>query len=311
MNKEEIIFYSAYGSKKRMGILWTPDDNMDLKGIIFVSHGMSEHILRYSELAFYFVKKGFAVCAPNHEGHGLSSDKYSLGHIDSKNGYLNIVYDFHEFFKAVMLRYSGIPCYAIGHSMGSFIIRLYVSKYPESFDGIILSATGGWCLAAKAGLLISKFMMNIGKNRTACHLFKNICISFFNKKFKSTDAKYGWTSRDKGKIESFYDDEFCDITYTYSGYYNILKLIKEVNSLKWYEDISKSMPVFIIGGTDDSVSKLGKGIKSLYNNLIKYGSIDISIKLYDGGRHEMLNEINRYEVFQDIYLWILQKIKIN
>lgn len=305
---EKLNFKSVSNEQNRFGMIWSPKNTSTIKAVVQISHGMCEHIRRYEEFAMFMVKKGIVVCGSDHEGHGFSTEKSNLGYIDTNKGYINMVNDLHIFTKIIKKRYKAIPYFLLGHSMGSFLARFYASLYPKELNGLILSGTGGSGILVDYGLFLSKFMsMLVGKNKKGMLISSFMDIAF-NNHFKPKRTKYDWISRDNSKVDDFIDDEYCNFVFSYNGYVNLLKIMHRVNEKKWFKEISKSLPIYIFSGSRDPVGNFGKSVEKIYTKLLHEGCTDVSIKIYENGRHEMLNEINRYEVFQDINLWIKELI---
>lgn len=305
---EKLNFKSVSNEQNRFGMIWSPKNTSAIKAIVQISHGMGEHITRYNEFAAYMAKKGIVVCGTDHEGHGFSVDKSNLGHIDTNKGYINMVNDLHLFTKIVKKKYKSIPYFLLGHSMGSFLARFYATLYQKEINGLILSGTGCGGFFIDYGLFLSKFMLIFMGKNTKATLFANFTDRIFNKSFGPNRTECDWISRDISKVDDFVDDDYCGFAFSYNGYVNLLKIIHRVNEKRWFKEISKDLPIYIFSGSKDPIGNFGKGVKKIYTKLLHEGCTDVNMKLYEGGRHEMLNEINRYEVFQDVHLWVKELI---
>lgn len=310
MKKEEIFFKSSQGESKRFGIIWRCDKNIDIKAILQISHGMCEYINRYEELAEYMTKKGIVICGNDHEGHGKSSKKENYGHIKTNTGYINIAKDMNFFYNIMKSKYKDIPYFILGHSMGSFILRYYIENFDISnISGIIFSGTAYKTFIIKLGLILCNIFSIIKGEKERAVFISNLSNKIFNFSLKSNRTCFDWISNDKNNVDNFINNDKCAFTFTYGGYINLLTVLLKVNNKKWFKNFPDDMPVYIFSGDKDPIGNFGKGPIKIYNKLVENKCKDIKIKLYDGGRHEMLNDLNKYEVFQDLYLWIENHIK--
>lgn len=304
MQKKELYFYSPKNKEKRYGIIWYPDDKNNIKSIIHICHGMCERIGRYELFADYMTKKGFIVCGSDYEGHGLSTDKENFGHISYKDGYINIIKDIYKFQLIVKKINKNIPYFLLGHSMGSFLTRQYALVFRNSINGIILSGTRCSGLEVYAGLAVCNIMKLFRGERAKGRIILHFTDKIFNSFFQPNRTEYDWLSRDNNIVDDFINDCFCGCVFSYSAYINLLTVLKIINKKKWYKSIDKSLPFFIISGTDDPVGNFCIDVFKFYDNLIKSGCKNLYLKFYNNARHEVLNETNKYEVYKDISKWL-------
>ena len=282
------------------------DSSVPKKGILQVSHGMCEYFLRYDDFARFLAKEGYIVCGNDHIGHGNSISKYDdLGYFGEQEGHRCLVEDVHTLTMILKKRYPGLPFILMGHSMGSFIVRAYLDKYSEDIDGAIISGTSGGNIFAGAGISAAKFLIDSKGSRYRSDFLKRLASFSTDKRYDAHyDPDFDWLTRDRKVIDRYKADKRCNFTFTANGYLNLFTLLKNVSSPSWGRQIRKDLPVYIFSGSDDPVGDYGKGVKRVYHHLIKIGIENVSLRLYEKGRHEMLNEINRNEVYQYVLKWL-------
>ncbi len=287
---------------------WSPD-NSEVKGTLQVVHGMAEHSGRYEEFAEFLTEKGFILYANDHKGHGLTGkNNKSLGFFANKNGWLQVIEDVIELSKIVKKENPDTKHFMLGHSMGSFILRSVVAIENKIADGVIVSGTNykkGFVLSS--GKFIAKLQgLFSGKRKKSIFLTK-MSFKDYNKNFEPKKTVFDWLSRDYDKNYAYKKDPFCGIIMSNRFFVDIFSLIQFANSEKNMKNVSKELPMFFIAGNMDPVGEFGKEVEAVYNKYKSLGVKDIKLKLYDEGRHEMLNETNRQEVYADILSWLEQK----
>ena len=287
-------------------ILWEPQGTP--KAVILISHGMAEHIARYDALGQYLAKEGFLTAGYNHLGHGEEAPV--LGFFAPEDGWGKVVADLKTVMDYISSLAPGRKRILLGHSMGSFLAREYILRYPQGVDALILSGSG-WhpkllCVFGKG---LAKIPLALRKGDKPSKFLDSLAFSSNNKPFKAPGVSTcAWLSRDKAQVKKYEDDPFCGYTFTASGFYDLFSGLKELTKLDRFERISKDMPVYFMSGKSDPVGKMGEGIKILEGQYRSAGLKNITVKLYDGARHELFNEINRDEVIKDMTDWILHHI---
>lgn len=281
----------------------------DIRGILQISHGMCEYIERYEEFIDYMTSQGILVFGNDHLGHGnsINSDD-DLGYFAPKNGWKCLVNDLKFLSDMIKDKYPYVPFFILGHSMGSFLLRAYISKYGSDLTGIIISGTGGINPLAGFGEFLTTKMSKIKGSRYRSKLFNKIFFHGFNKGIKDDLSTFAWLTHDKLIVDKYTNDFKCNYIFTLNGFLNLIKVQRLTTDKAWTDTVPKELPILIISGDKDPVGNWGKGVTSTYNNLVKANIVDITLKLYKDGRHEMLNEINRFEVFDDIEKWMNQYI---
>lgn len=286
-----------------------PIDYGSIKGVVQISHGMAEYSNRYSHFAVELCKAGYAVFISDHVGHGASVEsKEMLGFFGEENGEETFIDDLKTLSDMAKAEYPDKPLFMLGHGMGSLIARKYTAKYGYLLDGVIYSGTSGENPALGVGLLITNTLIKQYGPMHRSELLDTIAFGSYNRKTQKRTER-DWSTRDEAEVDKIIADEFCGYKYTVSGMKALFTTLKQVSSPQWYNTIPHHMPVYLLSGSMDPVGDYGKGVKEVYRNLKKTGHKNVTMKIYEGARHEILNETNREEVCADIVEWLDDKIK--
>ncbi|OCT14527.1 hypothetical protein A8709_26145 [Paenibacillus pectinilyticus] len=320
MRKGHFIWEDAQGINHYV-YEWLPSEGINVKGIVQIAHGMAETAARYERLASVLTDQGYAVYANDHLGHGLTAGSPDAVGKYGKDGFhamvavmgqitLQIRSLFEDKWQSGESTERGIeskhlPLYVLGHSMGSFLTQHYLvshmEKYPDHVQGILLSGSNGKEGAAlNAGIAIATLEAAFRGDHFRSLLLTALSFGSFNNHFKPNRTPFDWLSRDEQEVDAYIDDPYCGVVFT-SGYFrDFFKGLKEIHQAQHVNRVRKDIPIYIFSGEDDPVGGHGKGVRKLIKAYEDLGVQDLSYKLYPGGRHEMLNEINRAEVMQDI-----------
>lgn len=281
------------------------------KGIVQISHGMQDHILRYGDLIEHLTNKGFIVCGCDDLGHGKTSKlKETDGFFAEKNGDKFVLNDLHTLTTIVKNEYKDVPFFLLGHSMGSFFARAYASKFPNELDGLILCGTSGKVFGTGLGIKLLDMVMFFKGKKQYCTLVENIMLSSYFKYIEDVKTKKEWVTSDPVKLKEYETDPRTNFRFTASAYKDMLKTLKKVNTNGWAKSLPKDMAILICSGSHDPVGAYGKGICGVYKLLEKQKMSDVQMKLYSGARHELHNELPhiREEFFNDVENWLNQKV---
>ncbi len=307
LKKEKFSFKSSNGVDIINGLI-TRKAEPPYKAIVQISHGMQEHLDRYEEFIEFLAQNGYIVVIHDHLGHKNSiSSKENLGFMAEKDGYKFVLSDLATVSGRVRKSFPQLKLFLLGHSMGSFYARVFVAKYPHLLDGIIISGTGGknklLPIGKKAVCIAIKFK---GAKYRSKFITKLIFGNYLSK-IENPQTSSDWLSRDKEVIKKYRSDEYCKFIFTLSGYRDLLTINSIANTKECFDNSKKDIPYLMFSGDMDPVGEWGKGVKEVYKNYKNAGVKDIQLKLYAGGRHEMLNEINKQEVYDDIISWLESK----
>lgn len=277
------------------------------KGLILLLHGMAEHSGRYNDFAQFLNNKGYHVYAWDHRGHGETGKSMKiLGYFADEQGWNRVVKDIETITVNLKEKHTDLPIILMGHSMGSILARSAVQNFGNLYKGVILSGTtlGGSNAKLKMGKMITKrYIKKHGPKKQALPLDK-ISFGSFNKKFAPNETPFDWLSRDGDKVREYIHDGLCGFVCTGKFFLDLLEGSKETRDLRNISVIPKELPIYLFCGEKDPVSNMSKEVVKLHQMYKRVNIQDVSIKVYKDGRHEMLNEINREEVYDDVYNWI-------
>lgn len=296
---KEKIFYYKWKTQK------------PLKGIIQLAHGVGEHAGRYQPIASLLQEQGYDVYANDHRIHGKSAKSNDhLGFYDGEDYFSDAIFDMRKLSKIIKEEHPNRKIILFGHSMGSLLSREYVTKYGDDLEALILSGTAGFMKGIGAvGLFSAKFFGKLHGKHRSNEILKNLFFNQFNKKFKPNRTKVDWISSDENQVDLFEADPLRIEDFSLSVFLDILKGSKKINKAPTFKNTPKSLPIYIFSGDKDPVGEMGKGVKRVAINYKKAGITDLTLKLYEGGRHEMLNEVNKNEVEKDLLNWLNERIQ--
>ena len=305
---KDFYFNSSTGKNKIHARMCVPD--AEPRAIVQIIHGIAEYIDRYDEFMSFLADNGIIAVGTDHLGHGKSieSDEQT-GFFAYDNGWDYVVRDEEVLRIAMHENYPELPIIVFGHSMGSFMTRTLLIRYPDAFNAAIISGTGNQGAALVNGGL---FMGNLVTGLKGAHHYSkflnNLAFGSYNKIYDNPKTEYDWLSRDEANVQKYIDDPLCGFIPSCSLFRDMMTGVKFITNKKNLTAMNKDMPVYFMSGDMDPVGECGKGVQKAYNNFLEAGMKDVSIKLYPGGRHEMLNEINKDEVYTDILAWLESKI---
>lgn len=291
---------------------WIPD--CDLNGVVQISHGVNEYVERYSDFARYLASKGFVVVGNDHLGHGQSVfSPDELGFFAYNNGWEKVVMDIEKLRKITAEKHPDIPYFILGHSMGSFLLRTHLIEYPDSdIYGAIISGTGQQPKAMiTAGRLLSEAVMHREGKKHRSKLVNDTAFGSYNKKFEPKRTDFDWLSRDENVVDNYVDDPFCGakILPTVSLFRDMMGGLAFIQNKENLQKMNTELYAFFMSGSMDPVGDYGVGVIKSYSSFREAGLKNVSYKLYPEGRHEMLNEINKSEVYNDILNWLFYVIQ--
>ena len=305
---KDFYFNSSTGKNKIHARMCVPDT--EPRAIVQIIHGIAEYIDRYDEFMSFLADNGIIAVGTDHLGHGKSIEsEEQTGFFAYENGWDYAVRDEEVLRLAMHENYPELPIIVFGHSMGSFMARTLLIRYPDAFNAAIISGTGNQGSALVNGGL---FMGNLVTGLKGAHHYSkflnNLAFGSYNKIYENPKTEYDWLSRDEANVQKYIDDPLCGFIPSCSLFRDMMTGVKFITNKKNLTAMNKDMPVYFMSGDMDPVGECGKGVQKAYNNFLEAGMNDVSIKLYPGGRHEMLNEINKDEVYSDILTWLGSKI---
>ncbi|MEG2020893.1 MAG: alpha/beta hydrolase [Oscillospiraceae bacterium] len=304
IQKNVISFRSASNTCDVAGYIYKCEA-VTPRAVLQISHGMCEFIGRYDNFANFMVEHGFIVCGNDHLGHGKTSD--NAGGLDGffaeKDGRDFVVEDLHKMNEIVSEQYPNLPIILLGHSMGSFLARLYAVRYPKTIKALILSGTGGANPLGGIGIVLTKIIGKIKGSKYRSELINNIAFGSYLKQIPQHKTPYDWISHDEALVDIYKNNKKCTFIFTVSAFNDLMCTLRDVNTVQWAEKLDKNMPIYMFSGDKDPVGDYGKGLAAVEKLIQNAGVKDFTFKLYKDGRHEMLNETNRNEVYEDVLNW--------
>ncbi|ASK62763.1 lysophospholipase [Virgibacillus phasianinus] len=276
--------------------------NQKPKAIVQLAHGMAEHINRYHPFSNYLVENNIAVFGNDHRGHGQTGEKQgSLGYFADENGFEKVTNDLFEVTLEIKKEYPDTPVYLVGHSMGSFLSRAYIQKYSQEVDGVILSGTGYF---PKFQSLAGKQVAAVLPPKEETKLMNALTFGSYNKKVDDMHTTFDWLTRDQKMVQSYIDDPYCGFVPKARFFYDLMDGIKTIQDKRRNEAVRKDLPMLLVSGDADPVGDYAKGVWKTAQLYEKAGLENIASMFFHDGRHEILNELNKEEVFNLLFHWL-------
>lgn len=313
-NIEKRYFPSTDKGKQIYYEIYTKD-GMTPRAVVQISHGMCEYIRRYRDFARFLNDCGYIVVGNDHLGHGMTAAKLARdsdgiidpaqneerGWFSAEKGWQHCVADMHRLTAIMKKEYHDLPFILFAHSMGSLLGRAYVTQYTDEFKGVIFSGTSA-ALGTEPQLLTYLSGLKAIKGGRYRPDFTNKAMfgkyGIYNTKAGCRELG-SWLTRDKDKLAAYVADPYCNFSFTINGFENLVAVNYYVNKNRWFEKYPKELPTYLISGSKDPVGDCGKGVLKVYNRLRLY-DCDVELKLYNGARHEVINELNNEEVYADV-----------
>ncbi len=300
MQTKEIYFTSNDGKSRIHAVEWVPENRP--KAILQLVHGMAEHIERYGEFATFMAEHGYLVVGDNHLGHGKSvPENGQKGYFCDGDAASVLVRDEHKLHEVVEGEYPGIPYFILGHSMGSFITRNYLTEYGHEVQGAVIMGTG---MQSRTLLGLSKTLAKAEKlfkgDRHVSTFIDKLAFGGYYKEIPGYTMKNEWLTSNLDAVQKYNDDPDCGFTFTVNGFSTLFELIWRLHDEERLGRIPRNLPMLFVSGADDPVGNYGKGVKQAVRTVQKAGVRDVTMKLYPGGRHEILNDREHEEVYEDV-----------
>ncbi|MBO4879399.1 MAG: lysophospholipase [Clostridia bacterium] len=280
------------------------------RGIVQIAHGVAEHCERYDAFMEFLAANGFVAAANDHLGHGKSiSGESDLGFFTEKDGWDHVVRDMHKLHELLTEEYPELPCFLFGHSMGSFLARTYIIRYPDELTGAIICGTGQQSPAlVGAGKAMAGMICGLRGVKHKSDMLNKTAFGKYNEGFETVRTPCDWLSRDKANVDKYIADPLCGFVPTAGLFRDMMGGISFIGKPENIEKMRKDLPVFFIAGDKDPVGENGKGVQKAYDLFKEAGMKDVTLKLYPDCRHELLNELNKDEVMADILGWLNEKM---
>ena len=309
-NMTEFTFLSTDGKTQLHGMRWEPEGG-SVRAVLQICHGVAEHIARYDAFARYLNGLGIAVVGHDHLGHGLSLPEGGTPvYFGAGNTWNTVVDDIYVLHQRIRLWYPDVPLCIMGHSMGSFLTRTYLIRYPGTVKAAVIMGTGWQSKAVIAGgMAVAKAVgAVVGENGTS-DLVTNLAFGAYNKLFAPNRTSCDWLSADEGNVDTYMADPLCGADATVGLFRQMLLGIRFNQKLSNLRQMDPRIPVLFVAGEKDPVGDCGNGVRRTYQEFRRAGVQDCTLKLYPGLRHEILNEkAQQQQIFEDIGQWLTSKL---
>lgn len=286
---------------------WQPDEEVEVRGVVQVVHGLAEHCARYERFARRLTAGGWAVIASDHRGHGHSvRDAEQLGHFADRDGWALAVEDLLEVGAIAQAAHPGVPWVLFGHSMGSTLcLGVLATAAGQDVAGLVLSGPVGQPppLASLGRWIALAERLRIGK-RARSWLLDRMSFGDFNKPFEPARTPFDWLSRDPVEVDAYVQDPLCGFVVTTQHWRDHLAALVELRSEAFLRRLPAHVPLYFVAGAKDPVGGMGKQVTALVERLRALGRSNVELKLWAEGRHELLNDLDRDAVEVDVLEWM-------
>lgn len=281
---------------------WLPEKPI---AIVQVSHGMAEETSRYAEFAAHCLAHGIGVIANDHRGHGQSAKSIeALGQLADANGFELLVEDMHLLTKKIRDTYPDCPIILLGHSMGSFASQIYTMRYQQTVQGLILSGSNGkQGPILSIGLLLAKALARMHGRNKKSEFLHHITFGNYNRAFRPSRTDFDWLSRDEAAVDAYIENPYCGTVFPIGFYVDFFTGLHQLEDKNISHNVPQ-IPTLIISGEEDPVGKNIEELIQRYNKTL----LNVETILYPKARHELFQETNRQDVFEDVIQWILNLI---
>ena len=303
----EFSYPSSDGSHTVHAMEWLPQGQP--RAVVQIVHGVAEYVGRYDHVARFLTERGFLVCGEDHLGHGKTVDDGKYGYFGPRGGWDLVARDIRRLRELQGEKYPGGPYVMLGHSMGSFLTRTYLIRWPGTVDGAVLSGTGQEPAPLVAlGKALAGGLCLLRGGDSVSPLVNAMSLGAYNKKFAPNRTGADWISRDEAVVDAYLKDPLCTFMPTVAMFRDMMGGLQYIADRSNLARMDKETPVYFLSGDRDPVGAMGKGVEKVVRMFRKAGCRDVSVKLYPEGRHEMFNELNRDEVMADLLAWLESKL---
>ena len=311
INREELRFPSADGRSTIRALVWWPElaAGARPRGVVQVIHGMAEHVERYDALARLFASRGFVVCGDDHAGHGASCDPDSYGCLPARGGAEALVADEHTLRRLVTERVGAdAPYLLLGHSLGSYIARVYLAEHGEGLAGVVLSGTGTLPVAVSwAGHALARLTCAVRGEKYRSKLLDGMGVGGYARAVPGPTG-CEWLSHNEKNVATYVADPRCGFMFSAGGYAAVTKLTARACSLAWARRAPHDVPLLFVSGAEDPVGDNGRGVRAAAELARRAGQRHVDVRIYEGMRHEIFNEVDSGRVMADVLSWVEERL---
>ena len=305
MQTTTISYPSHDNASTIRALVWEPDDaarpDFSPRAVVQIVHGMSEHVERYAPFAEFLVGRGFVVCANDHAGHGKTAGEHDLGHMPLANGADVLVEDVHALRKKVCERYPHARHAMFGHSMGSFVTRVYLTRHADGLSAAILCGTGQQPrIQTVAGRVITRLIAQIRGERHVSRFVDSLGAGAYGRAIKDARTDVDWISSDPDVVDEYIADPLCGQPFTVGAYATLASLVADATDARLARRVPKDLPLLFVAGAEDPVGDCGRGVARAVDEYRNAGVRLVEMGIYPGARHEILNEPCHEAVWHDV-----------
>ena len=306
MIMQEIYYPSSDGKTNIHACIWPAQG--ECRAVLQIIHGMAEYAERYAHFAQYLNGFGITVCAEDHLGHGKSvANESAYSYFAERKGYEPVLEDIRALTEIIKPRFDGVPYFIMGHSMGSFFCRKYISLYGAELAGAIIMGTGykNPVVTGSAKLMTRLVALFKGWDKQS-RFIDGLAFGSYNKKFEQ-NTTFDWLSRNPDNVDKYISDELCGITFTCNAFFGLFSILGEACKAGTFNATNANLPIYLVSGSDDPVGDFTQGVVKVYEGYQKAGVKDVTLKFYRNARHEILNEDCAPRVYEDLRDFILSR----
>lgn len=309
--KQHLEYLSHDGKTRIHAVRWIPEG--EIKAVVQISHGMVEFIERYEEFAAYLSGRGILVTGHDHLGHGYSVGTHEdYGYFSEKNGNAVLIGDIHRLRRMTQKKYPEVPYFLLGHSMGSFLARQYLCQHGEGLWGAVIMGTGYKSReVVRMGMRVCKALAAVKGWHYRSRVVDATAFGGFNRHLRHPRTDRDWLTKEESIVDAYVADERCQFMFTLNGYYNMFLNIYKLSFPDFLKQMPKDLPVLFVSGAEDPVGGYGTGVEKAVKDFQMAGMKKTECRLYPGDRHEILNERDREEIYEELYEWFLRRSKSN
>lgn len=276
------------------------------KARVHIIHGLAEHSRRYDRFAKYLQSQGYVVTLHDQRGHGKTAieNGNTYGYLGQSATFDQLVDDTFEVNQAYQQQNPDLPLVLLGHSMGSFVARRYIQLYGSTLSGVVLSGTGSNSeLTAHAAIALAAYREDKYPEEQPDELLNSLVFGNYSKQFPD-EGEFSWLSRDTVSVSDYGEDEACGFVPTAQMFRVVLEGMNSIEAPEFLLNIPNELPILLISGTDDLVGNRAKGVWKVAKQFDKANQRQVTVQLFEGGRHEMLQETNYKQVYTTIVEWM-------
>ncbi|WP_179944917.1 alpha/beta fold hydrolase [Paenibacillus stellifer] len=289
--------------------VWLPDTGALVRGIVQIAHGMCETAARYAETAARLTGAGYAVYAGDHRGHGLTAGEITMLGDAGRDGFYWMVRNMLQIAGIAKQRHPGLPLFLLGHSMGSFLSqKVMCSPGSRYYSGFLLTGSNGPRGLLRFGETLAKAQAMLSGELHRSFLLNMLVFGGNNRALPKARTSFDWLSSDPEEVDRFVSDPYCGAICTTRFFRDFFRLLQNIHDSATLKGLCRDKPVYLFSGTEDPVGFNGNGVRKLAGLYRERGISDVELKLYDGGRHEVLHEVNRSQVIGDMLDWLARHL---